>query len=186
MMPVRVDSPMKKYLVLAGVFALLTAFIAVAYQYSQADARTTGEGTKAQDARATQDRLASVQFFNLFRKGPTEITRVAADSLGELPSGCSFYKNLAFTIKTQAVTSGPYTTEFSLPSVNDPAVFAKLRIFYQRDFAVEPLKTIWVDRTILPSDKLAPSFENKTIYASSDYLGTFAVVLLNESQAAGT
>jgi uncharacterized repeat protein (TIGR01451 family) len=51
---------------------------------------------------------------------------------------------------------------------------------------VEPLKTIWVDRTILPSDKLAPSFENKTIYASSDYLGNFAVVLLNESQAAGT
>lgn len=142
------------------------------------------DANQAQLATLESDEISSVVVANLYDDGETTVEPVDPNILGPLPAGYTSYNNLSFDIETEAKTSGPDVTTFSVPSVTDPEVFSNLRIFHAEQDPFEPSNVIWVDRTILPPDALAPDFTTHTISARTRILGQFVVGLLTTPQPA--
>ncbi len=73
-----------------------------------------------------------------------------------------------YDFSTTATVTGPFTVCITVPSVTDPAEFARLRILHYVNGIPE-------DATILPPDTPAPNFATKTICARVNSLSPFVV-----------
>lgn len=110
-----------------------------------------------------------ITFSNVILPGNTTVTTIPPNTAGALPSGFSLPGfELAFEIATTAVFNGPIVLTFEVPSVADPAVFDKLRVFHNES-------GVLVDRTILPPNNPAPNFSSKKISALVNSLSPFVV-----------
>ncbi|MBI3654740.1 MAG: DUF11 domain-containing protein [Acidobacteria bacterium] len=143
-------------------------------------------GNNENDTKAVQpsgkDGITSIAFKELFKAGETKVTRINPGSVTDLPTGCTVYNNLAFDVTTEAIASGPHTIVFSVASVQDPNVFAHLRVLSRERNILDPATTTWIDRTVAPPSKSAPDFANKTITGKPDELGQIVVVIFDPQQ----
>ncbi len=112
----------------------------------------------------------TLTFNNVTRPGNTTLTPLAANAVGDLPSGFALGGlNLAFDITTTAVFSGPLTLCFNVPGVNDPAIFSVLHVLHGENGKL-------VDHTVLAPDAPAPNFAARTICARVTSLSPFVIV----------
>jgi len=135
-------------------------------------------------ATTDRDGVVSVTYFNLFREGPTTVTRIQPNSVAQLPTGFYLHNDLAYEIRTDAIVSGPHTVLFRIPSVNDPELFASLTILHREEHELDPGQMRWVTTTILQPDKSGPDFANRTISAKADDLGQFVIARVDRAEIA--
>jgi CSLREA domain-containing protein len=113
-----------------------------------------------------------VTFSGVSAPGTTSQVSIDPATAGTLPGGYSLGPGLpAYEITTTAQYTPPVTVCLNLPSVNEPATFATLRILHGEG-------GLLVDRTILPPDSPAPDFNSRTICASVTSLSPFVVAQL--------
>ena len=113
----------------------------------------------------------TVNFSGVTQAGDTTVMEIDPVT-ATLPGGYSLGPGLpAYEITTTAQYTPPVTVCLSLPSVNDPATFATLRILHGEGGTL-------VDRTILPPDSPAPDFNSRTICARVTSLSPFVVAQL--------
>ena len=114
----------------------------------------------------------TVNFSGVTQAGATTVTEIDPATAGTQPGAYWLSQGLpAYEITTTAQYTPPVTVCINLPSVNDPAVFASLRILHGENGML-------VDRTILPPDSPAPDFNSKTICARVSSLSPFVVAQL--------
>lgn len=135
---------------------------------------------------AVVDGITSITATQVFASGSTTIAPFDASLAGPLPVGYSQYSTVSFDMTTTAESSGPDTVTFSVPSVTDQTVFDNLRIFHLEQDPYDPDAVMWVDRTILAPDPLAPDFASKTINARANFLGQYVVASLTQPQPPNT
>jgi hypothetical protein len=120
----------------------------------------------------------SVLFETVTQSGNTGATPIDPASAGTLPGGFTVFDDLAFNITTTATVSGPVLVCFTVEDVNDPQVFATLRVLHGEN-------GVLVDRTVLPPDSPAPDFATRTLCARVTSLSPFVVArLLNQPPVA--
>ena len=113
----------------------------------------------------------TITFASVSFPGNTTVTPISPASAGQLPGGFSIINgSIAFEITTTAIVTGPITLTFTVPSVNDPLVFANLRVLHREIFKL-------VDRTILPPSSPAPNFASRTISARVGSVSPFVIAL---------
>ena len=78
--------------------------------------------------------------------------------------------SLAFDVTTTATFTGPVTLTFNVPTVNDPAAFAQLRVYHGEGAPVQ-----FLDRTVLPPDSPAPNYVARQISARVTSLSPFVI-----------
>jgi hypothetical protein len=183
---------MKKLTLISTVLAAVISVFAVLKTRLPAGATSdskTSFDTSRKDPHsgwATTDRdgVVSVTYFNLFREGPTTVTRIQPNSVAQLPRGFYLHSDLAFEISTDAIVSGPHTILFRIPSVNDPELFASLTILHRERDQMDPAQMRWVNRTILQPDKPGPDFANRNISAKAEDTGQFVIARVDRSEIA--
>jgi uncharacterized repeat protein (TIGR01451 family) len=131
---------------------------------------------------SSEDELTTITAKAIFVEGATTVVPFDSSLPGSLPPGYTVYGNLSYDVESEAESSGPYIVNFSVPSVNDQAVFNDLRVFHVEQDPYDPNNVVWVDRTILPPNAPAPDFTNRTIDASANTLGQFVLASLTEPQ----
>jgi uncharacterized repeat protein (TIGR01451 family) len=119
----------------------------------------------------------------LFKTGTTTIKRINAGLVTDLPVGFTVYNNMAFDVATEAVVSGPHTIVFNVASVQDPEVFAHLRVLSREMNQLDPATTTWFDRTVVAPQKPAPDFSTRTITGRPDDFGQIVVALFDSREA---
>jgi hypothetical protein len=113
-----------------------------------------------------------VTFSGVSAAGTTSQVSIDPATAGTLPGGYSLGPGLpAYEITTTVQYTPPVTVCLNLPSVNDPATFADLRILHGEGGQL-------VDRTILAPDSPAPDFNTQTICARVTSLSPFVVAQL--------
>ena len=127
------------------------------------------------DQNGAGDRVESVDAKQLFKEGPTKVTRLEA-SPRALPSGYDFYE--AYDIHSEAIAVG-HDISFHVASATDPAVFASLRVLHLERDDMDPARARWVDRTVLGPNRLTGDFETKTLRATTDQLGQFVIARID-------
>ncbi|MEK6335595.1 MAG: Ig-like domain-containing protein, partial [Acidobacteriota bacterium] len=137
-------------------------------------------------AASVTDEITSITATQVYSTGNTTIGAFDANLGGPLPAGYSQYGNLSYNVETTAESSGPDTLTFSVPSVSDQATFDRLRIFHLEQDPYDPDGVMWVDRTVLAPDPLAPDFSTKTINAQANFLGQYVVASLTQPQPPNT
>jgi hypothetical protein len=75
----------------------------------------------------------------------------------------------AYSLSTTAVYTGAIEVCLNVPSVNDPADFASLRLYHGEAGAL-------IDRTITSPDASAPDFDTRRLCARVSSLGAFVIV----------
>ena len=114
----------------------------------------------------------TVNYSGVTQMGVTTVTEIDPATAGTLPGGYSLGQGVpAYEITTTAQYTPPVTVCIGVPSVNDPAAFASLRILHGEGGML-------VDRAILAPDSPAPDFNSKTICASVTSLSPFVVARL--------
>lgn len=168
-----------------SVFAVLKARLPAGAQVdSKASLDTSRKEPHPGWATTDRDGVVSVTFFNLFREGPTTVTRIQPNSVAQLPRGFYLHNDLAYEIRTDAVVSGPHTVLFRIPSVNDPELFASLTILHRERDQMDPAQMRWVNRTILQPDKSGPDFANRNLSAKAEDIGQFVIAAVDRSEIA--
>jgi len=118
---------------------------------------------------------ASGTFSFVSEPGITTIDPIDPPSAaGTLPKGFTVFENNAFDIGTTATVTGSMTISLTASTVDDPKVFARLRVFHNES-------GVLVDRTILAPSTQAPNFDTRTISARVDALGPIVVALIDDS-----
>jgi hypothetical protein len=121
-----------------------------------------------------QKDLFAVLFADDANPGATTFTAIDPALAGQLPSGFTAFESTAIDISTPGPTgSGPIIVSVGVPTVDDPNVFSRLRVFHREGDAL-------VDRTILPPDTPASDFEVRTLYARVDSLSPFVIALASD------
>jgi uncharacterized repeat protein (TIGR01451 family) len=128
------------------------------------------------DQNSAGDRVDSVIAQQLFKEGPTKVSRVEALPSRALPSGYDFYE--AYDIHSEAIAVG-HDISFHVASATDPAVFASLRVLHLERDDMDPARDLWVDCTVLEPNRLAPAFETKTLRATTKHLGQFVIAKID-------
>jgi len=119
----------------------------------------------------------SVKLGDVFEKGKIQIKNTDLSTLPALPRGYSAIPRLAYRITTDAVSVGPYTVVFGVPSITDEKTFNNLCVFHAEPDQFDPDSPVWIDRTAKPSYALAHDFSHKTITAYSEELATGIYVI---------
>lgn len=131
---------------------------------------STGTNVSVQSGQVT------TTFANVASMGITVVNPIDPASAGAIPSAYTLADfSSAFDIQTSAVFSGPITISFNVPLVNDPEVFASLRVLHNEG-------GVLVDRTVLPPDSPAPDFASRTIFARVTSLSPFVIVKLKSAE----
>ncbi len=120
----------------------------------------------------------SIVFNNVTQFGTTTVKAIPLSSV-TLPGGVAPPAgSLAFDVTTTATFTGPVTLTFNVPTVNDPAAFAKLRVYHGEGTPVQ-----FVDRTVLPPDSPAPNYVPRQISARVTSLSPFVIAIPTSQQA---
>lgn len=191
------DDDMRKLL----LFVLLSGLLSVALVlsvYSQEHARpkaprlTTDDVTGATHSPSVRngsdtnlmpgsgngrDGISSISSQGFFKTGITTIKRMNVSSVTDLPPGYTVYNNMAFDVTTEAIVAGPHTFIFSVASVEDPSVFAHLRVLSREMNELDPATTVWLDRTAGAPEKPVADFNARTITGKPYDLGQIVVAL---------
>jgi hypothetical protein len=114
----------------------------------------------------------TVSFGGVTAGGPLTGIPVDPGAAGTLPARYVILDDLAFDLATTATVTPPITVCVTVPSVNDPALFATLRILHNEGGTL-------IDRTILAPDTPAPDFSSKTLCANVPSLSPFVVTQLS-------
>lgn len=150
-----------------------------------------------------EDGISKIIIGQLFKPGNAEYTRIGAGGLKDappLPTGYSLFKDLAFDVKTDAITSGYHVFVFSLPSVETEADFKKLGVLHLEVDEMSPSGKSWVEVTMFPGgwddhfhqvsktqyDSLLPDFKTKHISAISTQLGLFVIASYQDIEPRST
>ena len=82
-----------------------------------------------------QSTVVTTTYSQVTAEGSTAVTQMPPSQVPALPNGfVAFASNaLAFDVSTTAAISGPITLCFTISSVNDPAIFAALRVLHSED-----------------------------------------------------
>ena len=119
---------------------------------------------------------ASIVFNNVTQPGFTTVKAIPLSSV-TLPGGAAPPAgSLAFDVTTTATFTGSVTLTFNVPTVNDPAAFALLRVYHGEGTPVQ-----FVDRTVLPPDSPAPNYVTRQISARVTTLSPFVIAPATES-----
>lgn len=106
---------------------------------------------------------ASVQFSDVSSAGSTSFTPIAPESAGPPPQGYFVLNNgPAYDITTTASYTPPIDVYIVVKSVNDPEVFAKLRLLHGEN-------GVLVDRTI------STDFDTRTVHGRVNSLSPFVI-----------
>ena len=135
-----------------------------------------GRPMGSSDRNSAGDRVDSVIARQLFKEGPTKVSRVEALPSKALPTGYDFYE--AYDIRSEAIAVG-HDISFHVASATDPAVFASLRVLHLEGDDMDPARARWVDRTVLGPNRLTGDFEAKTLRATTDQLGQFVIARID-------
>jgi len=148
-----------------------------------------------------QDGISQIVFAQLFKPGPTEYALVGAGGLKgtpPLPTGYVLFKDLVFSVKTEAISSGLNITVFNLPSVDDENDFKKLAVLHLEDDEMSPSGYSWNEATLFSDtadamifrfiprvkyDSMQPDFKSKRIAAVTNQFGIFAISMAPEAQS---
>ncbi len=118
----------------------------------------------------------SVVFNNVTQSGTTTVKAIPLSGV-TLPGGATPPSgSLAFDVTTTATFTGSITLTFNVPTVNDPAAFAKLRVYHGEGTPVQ-----FVDRTVLPPDSPAPNYVQRQVSAKVTSLSPFVIAPASES-----
>jgi uncharacterized repeat protein (TIGR01451 family) len=128
------------------------------------------------DKTRVGDSVASVVAKQLFKAGAINIIPNNASGANALPGEYEFYEG--YDIHSEAIAVGHDIT-FNVASATDPTVFSGLRILHLERDDMNPTRALWVDRTLLEPNSLAPNFKTKTVSASTDQLGQFVIARMN-------
>lgn len=109
-------------------------------------------------------RGVTVNYAGVFSKGITVVTPTDPGSASTVPGGFILTPQIAFDVNTDVVFSGPITTCFTVPSINDATTFSNLVVFHSEGSSI-------VDRTF------SRDFTTRTICAKTDSLSPFTVAL---------
>jgi uncharacterized delta-60 repeat protein len=113
----------------------------------------------------------SITFTSVSSGGTTSFTPINPSSAGLPPSGFTVLGgNTSYDISTTAAVNPPIAVCFNVTSVNDPALFAFVRILHGESGNL-------VDRTILAPDPLAPNFATRTVCARVTSLSPFVAAI---------
>jgi uncharacterized repeat protein (TIGR01451 family) len=143
----------------------------------------TPAGGAPLNLNTTTDGPESIRFGRVYQDGGATFQLSDPNSIGPLPSIYSPFNNLAYTIRSSAIVSGPHTVRFVVPSVSDQTLFNNLRILEAEPDPFDHDRFFWVDKTILPPDVEAPNFSDRSIKARVNELGVFTIVRLNGTTA---
>jgi Tol biopolymer transport system component len=115
---------------------------------------------------------ARATFAQVTVAGNTTFTSInPPSSAGTPPPGYTILNNApAYDITTTASFTSPITLCFTVNSINNAAMFARVRILHGEGGQL-------VDRTILPPDSPAPDFATRTVCARVNSLSPFVVAL---------
>ena len=151
----------------------------------------------------SQDGIAQIILGELFKPGPTEYKRVGAAGLKDappLPTGYSLLKDLAYDVRTEAITAGHHVTVFRVASVASESEFNKLGILHLERDEMSPNGSSWAEVLIFPGgwdrhfnqvtraqyDSLQPDFKSRRISAITTQLGLFVIASYQEMEPRGT
>jgi len=110
-----------------------------------------------------------VVFSSVTQSGFTSFQVVNPLTVGAPPAGYTIFNTApGYNITTTAVFTPPATVCFTVLSINDPNVFAYLRILHSENGQL-------VDRTIFAPNAPAPDFSLRRICAQVDSLSPFVV-----------
>ncbi len=123
----------------------------------------------------------SIVFNNVTQFGSTTVKALPLSSVTLPGGGAPPAGSLAFDVTTTATFTGPVTLTFNVPTVNDPAAFALLRVYHGEGTPVQ-----FVDRTILPPDSPAPNYVPRQISARVTSLSPFVIALPQTNQPGNT
>ncbi|HXI26964.1 MAG TPA: HYR domain-containing protein, partial [Vicinamibacterales bacterium] len=112
--------------------------------------------------------LSTVTFSNVTSPGMTTVVAVDQATIPTITGGFEIVNALSYQVTTTAQISGDITVCFSVPAINDPVVFAALRILHGEH-------GVLVDRTIDPPDPLAPNFPLRRVCARTSSLSPFVI-----------
>jgi uncharacterized repeat protein (TIGR01451 family) len=142
--------------------------------------------------------ITSIKINDLFGVGVTKVSPLDPQVKIELPVGYTLFNNLAYSIETEAVFSGPNDFSFMISSATTRTIFDKLRILYADYDRAEPKKPRWIDATIVPEwweywqrylpkaafDSRLPNFKTRTLHALMEENPRILVVALKDSSQA--
>jgi hypothetical protein len=123
------------------------------------------------------DGPTSVTFGYLYQEGTITFAQVDSATLPPLPVGYVPLNNVGHNITTDVTFSGENVVSFSAPSVTSQTTFENLGILHAERDPFDPEGTVWVDRTILSPDPLAPNFAAHTINSRVTHLGKFVIAV---------
>ena len=149
------------------------------------------------------DGISQIIFGEIFKEGETEYTRVGSRALSNappLPTGHVLFKDLAFHVKTQAVTAGSNLTVFNLRSVENESDFDRISVLHLEDDEMSPSGRSWAPVLVFPDgwqehfrqiskaqyEAALPDFKLKRLSAITARFGVFVITLAPESQADAT
>ena len=111
-----------------------------------------------------------------------------------LPNGYSLFKDLAYDVRTEAITAGHHITVFGLPSIASESDFNKLGILHLEQDEMSPNGSSWAEALIFPGgwdkdfnqvtraqyESLQPDFKSRRISAITTQLGLFVIASYQE------
>lgn len=156
--------------------AILLVALAAAWQPVLVSAQSAQKESRP---GAAKDGPVSVTYHQLFKEGKITFDDLDPAKVAPLPKGYAAYNNAGYKIVTEAIAVGPHVVEFNFHSVADRAVFDSLRILHAEWDKVDE-RFFWVDSTIEESEEHARDFNKRTVSASAEHLGAFAVARLVE------
>ena len=114
-----------------------------------------------------------ISFANVSGAGTTTFRQIDPSTVGPLPAGHTVFSTRgAIDITTTATVSGPIAVCMTVPEINDPAVFSRLRLLHGEGNAL-------VDRT------MSSDFATRTICAGVDSLSPFVLTLVQLQTISG-
>jgi hypothetical protein len=132
--------------------------------------KLAGNETSGGSNVSVQSGQVTTIFGTVTSSGITTVNPIDPTSAGAIPNAYILLdSSLAFEIQTSAVVSGPITIAFNVPLVNDPEVFASLRVLHNEG-------GVLVDRTVLAPDSPSSDFSSRTIFAKVTSLSPFVIV----------
>ena len=115
----------------------------------------------------------SVTFAHVTSGGTTTVAPINPNSAGTVPSGYAISgSSVAFEVTTTAAITPPIDLCFQVPAVNDPAVFANLRVLHSEN-------SVLVDRT------LSHDFPARTVCARTTTLSPFLIATATQNPIDG-
>ncbi len=117
---------------------------------------------------------ATLTFDNVTTAGTTTVTPIIDPAAaGETPGGFALSESIAFEVTTTATFSGPVTTCFNVPSVNDMVEFDALRILH-RELNTSTNQYTLVDRTA------SHDYPNRRICATTTSFSPFYLATVSK------